>query len=71
MISPHVIVPPRWGSGRIVDRFLGRCPRLACGCPFGAESQFVISVTTLLLTHLPSLLNHELQLLNSRLTLHL
>ena len=51
--------------------FLGRCPRLACGCPFGAESQWVFTNTTLLLTHLPSLFDHELQLLNSRLTLML
>ena len=25
----------------VVDRFLGRCPRLICGCPVGAESQFL------------------------------
>ena len=69
MISPRVIVPPRWGLGCVVDCFLGRCPRLACGCPFGAKSQLLLINTILLLTHLSRLFNHELQLLYSRLTL--
>ncbi len=46
---------------------------VAPGCyvvaPFGAESQWVFTNTTLLLTHLPRLFDHELQLLNSHLTL--
>ena len=64
-----VIVPPRWGLGCVMDCFLGRCPTLICGCPSGAESQLLFINATLLLTHLSRLFNHELQLLNSRLTL--
>lgn len=69
MISPHVIVPPLRGLDVLWFRFLGRCPRLACGCPFGAESQLLLINAPSLLTHLSRLFNHQLQLLHAHLTL--